>query len=104
MDRKNSLDILKCIASFMVVYLHYGFNNIIGNYINMICQIAVPIFFIISGYFLYNKNKSSIVNSIKGLLSLLIFSDLFYMIVEISKNLLLNEPISNTFKEMSSVR
>lgn len=58
MERNIALDILKLIMAFMVVGLHAGFLGEVtelGEYIttNGLFRLAVPIFFIISGFYFY---------------------------------------------------
>lgn len=61
--RNNNLDILKIVLAFLVVALHIfpvsnidGIKGIVSYEIaNGITRVAVPTFFIISGYFLRNK-------------------------------------------------
>lgn len=45
-SRQSSLDALRCIAALLVIFIHLG-----PSYLNPITRTAVPIFFIISGYF-----------------------------------------------------
>lgn len=84
MKRYNSIDLLKFLCSFMVIYLHANIKNQFGNYIYSFCRIAVPIFFMISGYFLYS-NGSKIWIKIKKNFNLLISAEIFYVIFEIVK-------------------
>lgn len=49
-QRIAGLEALKTLCAFMVVSLHA--RSFIGSYIYPVCIIAVPIFFMISGYFL----------------------------------------------------
>lgn len=57
--RNLSLDYLKVLLSFFVVFLHtgflYDFSSEIGYlFVNGIFRVAVPIFFIINGYYFYD--------------------------------------------------
>lgn len=45
-SRASSLDVMKCLAAFCVVMIHYGWV-----YLSPFVRIAVPIFFLISGYY-----------------------------------------------------
>ncbi|WP_310555841.1 acyltransferase [Flavobacterium sp.] len=66
--RNNNIDVLKILLAFLVVALHIfpilkleGIQDIISYEIaNGISRIAVPTFFIISGYFLRNKINDTI--------------------------------------------
>lgn len=52
MQKRNSaIDLLKFILSFLVVCIHVPFQGAFGEYFVVLCRIAVPLFFIISGYF-----------------------------------------------------
>jgi len=103
MNRKSSLDILKFIAAYLVVFIHSDAKNSISDIFLGICRIAVPIFFMISGYFLYDKNKEKIIISIKKILKLLIFADILYLLFEIFKNLLIGQSIVEIFKSLFSI-
>lgn len=50
-SRNVGLDVLKVICSIMVVYMHNSIPGIVGDAIYMVCRIAVPLFFIITGFF-----------------------------------------------------
>lgn len=89
-QRNSSFDIIKCIAAFLVVCIHYlPKSNMLDAYLNAICRVAVPLFFIISGYY-YDKIKSS--NRLKSyivkIVKLTILTSLFYFIVYAIKHTL----------------
>ena len=84
MKRYNSIDLLKFLCAFMVIYIHANIKNQFGNCLYSFCRIAVPIFFMISGYFLYN-HESKISLKIKKNLKLLFFSEIFYIFFELMK-------------------
>lgn len=44
--RVSSLDVMKCFAAFCVVWIHFG-----NEWLNPIVRCAVPIFFVITGYY-----------------------------------------------------
>lgn len=44
--RASSLDVMKCLAAFFVVWIHYG-----SDWLSPIVRCAVPIFFVITGYY-----------------------------------------------------
>lgn len=46
MSRSSSLDVMKCLAAFCVVWIHYG-----TNWLSPLVRCAVPLFFIITGYY-----------------------------------------------------
>lgn len=45
-SRASSLDVMKCFAAFCVVWIHYG-----SGWLSPIVRCAVPIFFVITGYY-----------------------------------------------------
>lgn len=52
-ERYNNIDILKLMCSFLVICIHVEFAGIAGEWIKAFARIAVPIFFMITGFF-YN--------------------------------------------------
>ncbi len=46
LSRASSLDVLKCFAAFLVVWIHYG-----SGWLTPVIRCAVPIFFVITGYY-----------------------------------------------------
>ena len=51
------LDIFKYLLAFMVVCIHFGYR-ISGFDVRPICRLAVAMFFMISGFYSYKKDKS----------------------------------------------
>ncbi|WOG27212.1 acyltransferase family protein [Endozoicomonas sp. 8E] len=84
MQRNITLDSLKVVLAFMVVGLHGSFFSDINsqvsyNLVNGLFRIAVPIFFIINGFFFYNAiEKNSLKTWFVRILSLYCFWMLFY--------------------------
>lgn len=86
MIRNRNIDILKGIACLGVIIMHCSFPGIFGKLIAYLFKFAVPIFFMISGYYLYNYNLDK-EQKIKKLqhkafrtLKLLLFSEGIYLI------------------------
>lgn len=46
MSRASSLDVMKCIAAFGVVWIHYG-----SGWLSPLTRCSVPLFFLITGYY-----------------------------------------------------
>lgn len=85
----DSLYILKALAMIFVLLIHF---NLAGKqYIEPIFRTGVPIFFIISGYFLYSsskeKSKQKIYKSIKKIILLIIFFQTIYAVFNIHINI-----------------
>lgn len=86
MKRNLNLDIAKGIACIGVVILHSPFPGIIGSLISYLFKFTVPLFFMISGYFLYKSPMKSeekikvLKTKIMKTLKLLIVAELLYFI------------------------
>lgn len=59
-NKVSSIYVLKALCAFLVVLIHTKCVN--KDYFLPICRIAVPIFFMISGFFLFNNKTNSIDN------------------------------------------
>lgn len=83
--RYNSVDKLKMLCSFLVVCIHAPFPEEAGKYFEALTRIAVPIFFIISGYFYI---QASVSKQIKKLLMLMLTANLLYFVWKTSLSIL----------------
>lgn len=78
--RVDSLDILKLISAFLVVCIHAEFSWDQG-YISAVAAVAVPIFFMISGYFYEQTVEEKRTHiQIKKIVKLIILSNAFYFL------------------------
>lgn len=59
--RNSTLSALKGIACFSVVMLHCAFPGMVGKIIYGIARFAVPLFFAISGYYVYSCNSKDVI-------------------------------------------
>lgn len=79
-NRIVGLEALKTLCAFMVVSLHV--HSIIRDFIYPVCIIAVPIFFMISGYFLLyeigEKTEIRLRKSCYKIIKLYLFSSVIY--------------------------
>ena len=77
----TSIYMLKAICAACVVYLHTWYAN---EYIFLFSKLAVPIFYSISGYFLFNIDSyfkdETMIRQIKKTIKLIVFSNLLYII------------------------
>lgn len=93
--RQYNIDALRLICAFLVVCIHCTHYSL-REYILPITRVAVPIFFIISGYFLYSDNetltKSRITKSIKKITKIYVISLVVFFIYA-----LINGFITNNF-------
>lgn len=54
-SRNFLLDILKILMSYLVIFIHFGYRD---GFLFPCTRIAVPVFFILSGYFVYSEDKN----------------------------------------------
>ena len=78
--RNYSFDTLKLICAIFVIFAHTPQPQIWENHITPLLRCAVPIFFMISGYFTYGKYdiKHTIHKRIRQLLTIFVVVFLFY--------------------------
>ncbi|MCD8012959.1 MAG: acyltransferase, partial [Lachnospiraceae bacterium] len=79
--RYDGLDILKSICAFLIVCIHCPFPGETGQYIVALARIAVPIFFMITGFFYDGTvRRNSVGKQIKKVTVLLIEANLLFFI------------------------
>lgn len=78
--RNNTLELVKLIASYFVVFIHVPFDGQAGELINALSRFAVPLFFLIAGFFSYKAEPSSIKKKAVYILKLYICSFVAYTI------------------------
>jgi len=76
--RNYTLDFIKLIASFFVVFIHVPFYGIVGDVIKLLARAAVPIFFMTSGFFCYGNDLKTILRKIKKIFLILVFTSFLY--------------------------
>lgn len=70
-NRNTTLDILRLIASYCVVFIHVRFYGNIGNAVDALARFAVPLFLVISGFYGYKSAPEKIKSRIMSILALL---------------------------------
>jgi surface polysaccharide O-acyltransferase-like enzyme len=72
LQRSNTIDILRLLASFCIIVLHINFGqaheDVYGN-IKLLCRWAVPFFFLIGGFFLQRSMERSVSEAFKSTFS-----------------------------------
>ena len=63
--KNHTLDILKVVCSILIVFNHCVFPGTTGEIIKAFSRIAVPIFFLISGYYVFNNPKEKVLKKCK---------------------------------------
>lgn len=72
--RNTSLDLLKGIAALFVIWIHEQFPGVTGQLINRIGAFAVPVFFMVSGYFSRSASREKLEKSIRHILTLIVIA------------------------------
>lgn len=78
--RNEAVECGRLLAAFCVVFLHLGFSNIhiLREGINCATRIAVPFFFVISGYYAYQAPSQTVGRRIGKMVRLVVISMLVY--------------------------
>ena len=87
--RYHGIDVLKFLCAFLVVCIHAPFPGVAGEYIVALSRVAVPVFFMITGFFYKDTadNNKEIKQIIK-LMKLIVFSTCLYFLFNISIGIL----------------
>lgn len=84
-ERNYALDILKSSAALLVVYIHFGFKGYIGAGLLQLARIAVPLFFIITGYYLNGIiTKGRFSKYLKKIFLITAGASIFYVLLSIA--------------------
>ena len=68
--RNQTMECCKLVASIFVVLIHVEFPGALNGYVSCLSQFAVPIFFMISGYFNFGADQETLSRRLKHLLQL----------------------------------
>lgn len=102
-QRTVGLDFLKYLCSFLVIIIHSEMTTKADLFVLPITRIAVPIFFMITGYFYtgsVERNRTG--KQIKKIFGLIIFSNALYFVWDILKTLLKNGSVTEYLKSFLS--
>lgn len=76
--RNSTLDVLKLFAACMVVCIHVTFPGNLGMAVEALARFAVPLFFLVSGYFAWDASPEILRKRMGRLLLLLVSTALIY--------------------------
>lgn len=77
-NRNTTLDLLKLIAAFCVVFIHYKFFGKLGVVVDALGRVAVPLFFITSGYYSLGNTVEKLKAKAIRLIKMFIVATLIY--------------------------
>jgi surface polysaccharide O-acyltransferase-like enzyme len=102
--RENGIDILKSISAFLVVCIHAPFPGTAGAYFTALSRIAVPVFFMITGFFYTGTVEQGGRKSTKKIGKLIINANIFFLLVNLLKTVIGGESIPAYLKDTFTFR
>lgn len=91
-SRKNyTLEIVKVIAAYMVVFIHVPFPGKVGIALNALARFAVPLFFMVSGFFSYGISTDRIKKRARKLLVLFLVAAAAYILKDLALMVMRND-------------
>lgn len=78
--KNTTLEVFKLFAAYMVVFIHVLFDGRVGEIIDAVARFAVPLFFLISGYFSYQISTDKIKMRTKHIFKLFLLTSIIYNI------------------------
>lgn len=78
-NRNLMLDFLKGIGCIGVVFIHVRFPGNLGEIVSYLARFAVPMFFMISGYYAFENKQEVLLKKIKKIGWIIIYSLLLYI-------------------------
>lgn len=81
--KNTTLELLKLFASYMVVFIHVMFYGEFGEIVDALARFAVPLFFLVSGFFSYNISPEKIKKRIKHIAFLFVVSTSLYTVANV---------------------
>jgi hypothetical protein len=82
-QKNETLEMIKLFASYMVVFIHVPFWGAIGETVNSLARFAVPLFFVVAGFFSYGASLAKIKKRCLHILSLHGFAFLLYTAINV---------------------
>lgn len=103
-NRSNEINLLKLAAVILVVLIHDRLPGGAGTVVRGTASAAVPVFFMISGYFSCGCDPETIRKRAARMFSLLVVANVIYFFWDISVEILSGHSVGGWFKETCSVR
>lgn len=83
-QKNYTLELLKLFASYMVVFIHVMFYGKLGVVMDALARFAVPLSFLISGYYSYQMKPEKAMKRIRHISGLMIFATVCYTLAKIA--------------------
>ena len=81
-NRNPMLDFIKGIACICVVFIHVTFPDRFGLILKNICGYAVPLFFVIAGYYAGGRQEQVVKRRLYKILKILLFAYIVFFCIE----------------------
>ncbi len=78
--KNDCLNVWKGIGAFFVVFIHCSFPSPIGGMMNGLARFAVPLFFMVSGYFAFGQKPIVIRRRLKKTVRVFVEANLIYLL------------------------
>lgn len=92
--RADNIDILKAILAFLIVCIHVPFPGEVGSYFTTLTRVAVPTFFMITGYFYSNTvTQHNEKQHIKKIFFLVVKANILFFIWNIALDILKGDSV-----------
>ena len=100
MNRFSSFDLIKGIAALLIVCLHCENSDVFDSILHLMGRMAVPMFFIITGFFLPKLIKKGLLNKhIVKILKITLLSSILYILLFFIDSIVLNK----SFQDINSL-
>ncbi len=102
--RNNGIDILRTICAFMIICIHEAFPGTFGEVVRLISRVAVPMFFMITGFYyedICNHNRQK--QQIKKIFNLTVVTMLFYVVYEFLKQFFVYHTVGKFINDLVSL-
>ena len=74
----NVLNLLKGLACVGVVFIHVNFPGVVGVIVERLSRFAVPVFFMISGFYSFKRDEFTIKKRLYKILKIFLFGSVLY--------------------------
>lgn len=83
--RNQAIECARLVAAVLVVFIHCPFPGKLGGYVACLGRYAVPLFFVISGFFSYRVSDENIRGRMLHILKLYLLSAALYLVWNVLK-------------------
>lgn len=106
--RNHTIDFMRIVLIFLIVCLHFPLYGFWGIVVKEIAQSAVPLFFMITGFYLYDEDKIRISQKASKqayhIYHLCLWSFVLYFVYRVFELVILNQNFSSWFKGLFGLK